>query len=269
MSLTSISIPASVTYISEAAFVLPCLESIYVESGNTEYISVENCLIRISDNAMLLGCKYSVIPDYVTSIALGAFVACIELTNIVIPNSITSIGDWAFASCLSLTSVVISNSVLHIGYEAFTGAYEMTIYVEEMSKPIDWDDYWYNDYYISVIWGCTLSGDKTYVVSFDTDNIVYQYGYGYINEIYHPYREGYIFCGWSTSEDSDIAEYYYPHEIIFAPSGITLYAIWEEGCNLSFSKGFLSLSSENLSAMLRAVTTDLTLVKSGLKFNRM
>ena len=60
-----------------------------------------------------------IIPNSVTSIGVGAFVACTGLTSITIPNSVTSIGDNTFDSCINLALVTIGNSVTNIGESAF------------------------------------------------------------------------------------------------------------------------------------------------------
>ena len=88
-SLTSITIPNSVTSIGNGAFAW-C-----------------SALTSIT------------IPNSVTSIGRDAFYDCSSLTSITIPNSVTSIEREAFSGCSSLTSVTIPNSVTTIGYEAF------------------------------------------------------------------------------------------------------------------------------------------------------
>ena len=67
-----------------------------------------------------------VIEDGVTSIGVGAFVGCENLTSVIIPDSITSIGEWAFFNCSSLTSVIIPNSVTNIGQWAFYSCDSLT-----------------------------------------------------------------------------------------------------------------------------------------------
>lgn len=129
--LTSISIPSSVTDIEYAAFVLCCLglKSITVEQGNAYFTSDSNCLID-KDNCLVLGCKNSIIPSYVTSIGDFAFYSCHGLTSITIPNSVTSIGRSSFFDCRGLKSITIPESVTSIAASAFSfcsGLTSMTI----------------------------------------------------------------------------------------------------------------------------------------------
>ncbi len=77
-SLTSITIPESVTYIDGRAF-----------SGCSSLTGVT-------------------IPTGVTSIGENAFSGCSSLTSITIPDKVASIGDSAFTSCKSLTQINVS-----------------------------------------------------------------------------------------------------------------------------------------------------------------
>jgi hypothetical protein len=119
-SLTSITIPAGVTSIGSGAFVrCSGLTSINVASGNTVYRSEGNCLIRIADNTLILGCKNSVIPASVTSIGSWAFGGCTGLPSVTIPARVTRIGRYAFGGCTGLASVTIPASVTSIDSYAF------------------------------------------------------------------------------------------------------------------------------------------------------
>lgn len=55
----------------------------------------------------------------VTSIGVGAFEGCSDLTSVTIPSSVKSIGDKAFFNCSNLTSVTIPENVTIIGDKAF------------------------------------------------------------------------------------------------------------------------------------------------------
>ena len=71
------------------------------------YDSRENCnaIIETSNNRLILGCKNSVIPNCVTTIAGYSFDNCIGLTCIAIPASVTSIEGDAFGECINLSDV--------------------------------------------------------------------------------------------------------------------------------------------------------------------
>lgn len=111
--LTSITIPNSVTSISEGIFTgCPNLASVVIEEGNSKYDSRENCnaIIQTASNTLLYGCKGSIVPNGVTSIGKSAFEGCAGLTFVNIPNSVTTIGEGAFAGCSNLTKVEINNN---------------------------------------------------------------------------------------------------------------------------------------------------------------
>ena len=127
-ALSSITIPKSVTNIETNAFSDCSLQYIDVENGNNVYDSRNNCnaIIRKSDNTLILGCVFTIIPNSVTSIGENAFSGCSSIISITIPNSVTGIGDLAFSGCSSITSVTIPNSVTSIGDLAFSGCSSIT-----------------------------------------------------------------------------------------------------------------------------------------------
>jgi hypothetical protein len=108
--LTSIEIPNSVTSIGTNPFT-GCrgLEQIVVASDNAYFDSRENCnaIIKTSTNALVTGCKNTVIPNSVTSIGSSAFYNCTGLTSITIGNSISTIGSTAFYACNRLNSITV------------------------------------------------------------------------------------------------------------------------------------------------------------------
>jgi hypothetical protein len=107
-SLTSITIPHSITDISSCAF-LGCtsLTSITVALENDKYHSAGNCLIETESKMLILGCKTGIIPTdgSVTSIGDFAFAYCEGLTSITIPDSVASIGKDAFMQCVNLETI--------------------------------------------------------------------------------------------------------------------------------------------------------------------
>lgn len=66
------------------------------------------------------------IPDGVTSIGMGTFDSCVNLTSIVIPDGVTEIGQMAFNYCKNLTSITIPDSVTEIGTHAFYECEKLT-----------------------------------------------------------------------------------------------------------------------------------------------
>ena len=115
--LTSVTIPNSVTSISDRAF----------RDCNLTSVTIPNSVTSIGYEAFY-GCTLTsvTIPNSVTSISDRAFIYCSNLTSVTIPNSVTSIGVRAFQNCSGLTSVTIPNSVTSIGYEAFYGCNRLT-----------------------------------------------------------------------------------------------------------------------------------------------
>ena len=139
-SLTSITIPESVTSIGNDAFMnciftkdnfvnnssLDAEENNYwgASIGDTE---IDGLLIR---NDTVIDCRPNVtsviIPEGVTSIGDYAFLACESITSIAIPEGVTSIGNEAFKKCSGLTSITIPGSVTSIGDAAFSGCSGLT-----------------------------------------------------------------------------------------------------------------------------------------------
>ena len=91
-------------------------------------ITIPDSVTSIGDYAFYCCAKLTsiVIPDSVTSIGDHAFAGCSSLTSVDIPDSVTSIGSSAFRECDSLTSVTIGDSVTTIGLYAFSGCTSLT-----------------------------------------------------------------------------------------------------------------------------------------------
>lgn len=123
-TLTSITIPSSVTTIKEGAFTYSGLER----------IEIPNTVTNIGRGA-LMRCrqlKEVRLPSNLTAIPEQLLYHCESLQHITIPESVTEIGYMALFGCKSLKHIHIPDSVNNIGdsafiwcdnIEAFTGKY--------------------------------------------------------------------------------------------------------------------------------------------------
>ena len=118
-SLTSVTIPNSVTRIQQFAF---------ATCESLTSVTIPNSVTEIWESAFS-GCKSLTsvsIPRSVTAIERAVFYGCDALTNITIPNNITKISDEAFSYCTSLTNITIPDSVTTIGTDAFASCTSLT-----------------------------------------------------------------------------------------------------------------------------------------------
>ena len=154
LTVTSVTIPNSVTNIGEAAFrYCTSLSAITVDTLNSFYSSMDGVLFNKSQTLLIkfpegkagsyeipnsvtsiggIAFEYCTslasvaIPNSVTNIEASAFWSCTSLINVRIPNSVTSIGATAFAYCTNLTSVTIDNGVTSIRRAAFHSCTSLT-----------------------------------------------------------------------------------------------------------------------------------------------
>ena len=118
-SLTSVTIPNSVTDIGNSAFrYCSSLTSITLPNN---LISIGSCTFE--------GCSSLTsitIPNSVLSIWNLAFSGCSGLTAVVIPNSVSRIEESAFEKCSGLTSLTIGSGIYYIANMAFASCPELT-----------------------------------------------------------------------------------------------------------------------------------------------
>ena len=109
-NIDSIAIPDRVKNIGRGAF-LGCdsLSSIVVNGDNTTYDSRDNCnaLIETKTNTLLFGCKNTIIPHSVITIADSALCAYSDKSIITIPASVTHIGARAFGDGLGVDTLFL------------------------------------------------------------------------------------------------------------------------------------------------------------------
>lgn len=161
-SVTSITIPESIVNITGSlggpfAFWTNLL-SINVSKDNQYYSSNDGVLYN-KDKTKLIRfpvknarTEYN-IPDTVTSIGEGAFIACYNLIKVKIPASVTSIGNYAFSGCC-LKELTLPESITSIGICAFFGTQLENIIVSD------------NNQYYSSQDGVLFNKDKTKLIQY-------------------------------------------------------------------------------------------------------
>ena len=118
--LTGISIPDSITVISDAAFM-------YCEKLNTVKFIGNPQVKKFGMYAFGLTPIQGIeIPNSVTDIGMAAFSGCSNLSSVTIPESISVINPYVFHGCTKLTNVNIPSSLTAIEREAFNSCSELT-----------------------------------------------------------------------------------------------------------------------------------------------
>ena len=122
-SLGSISIPASVAEIGEAAFTgCSGLKLFSVAAGNARYSVTSDGRYLLEGGTLLSyfphvdgGGGSCEIPASVTAIGAFVFERCSSLESVTIPEGVTEIGEYAFSGCSSLARVVVLGEALPEG----------------------------------------------------------------------------------------------------------------------------------------------------------
>ncbi len=142
-SITSITIPDSITSIGEYAFSNCSSLSSIIIPENVENLglsvfsgcnSLESMIISRSLGGQdrfykLFGSSSGVIPSSLVTLVLEGdanigsymFSDCSSITSITILHNVTSIGDYAFSNCYSLINITIPGSVENLGLTVFSG----------------------------------------------------------------------------------------------------------------------------------------------------
>lgn len=110
-NLTSITLPATLTEIGQAAF----------KGSGLKSIIVPNSVKKIGAQAFF-DCKALTkvtLPNYLAEIEPALFAGCCSLQNIELPPSLKAIGFSAFVECSSLVEMIIPEGVKTIGFSAF------------------------------------------------------------------------------------------------------------------------------------------------------
>ena len=141
INLTSVTIPDNVTEIDSYAFhYCSSLTKFNVSTYNPSFSSSDDGKILYNKDKTTLITYPSAtgnitIPNCVTSIGCYAFFYCSSLESVIIPDSVTYIDYGAFFGCSGLTSVTIPDSVISIDYAAFCICSNLTKFNVSTNNP--------------------------------------------------------------------------------------------------------------------------------------
>ena len=252
-SVTSVTIPASVTEIGSNAFAgCTNLTSVHyagdwsnltIQSGNP---AVEDAAKDAAneqlfdfkftpDNTAVIVTRYNgtaadvTIPSRykgkpVTMIDHAAFFNSV-VTSVTIPDSVTSIGDDAFVNCPQLTNISIPNSVTYIGFSAFAHCTSLMTVTYPGSKT-QWDDNItkgsnndvLENHLICAKLEATFTADGTTFAPTQTIDRG-----GKFTEPAKPPKENHTFAGWYNGDD----EFKFDADTTNAPNVLNLVAKWD------------------------------------------
>jgi len=123
-SLEKIYIPSTVSHIGAGAFD----DTIWLRIKEGDFVSVNGILLSYRGNK-----KHVTIPEGITGIGSGAFLANENLRSVKLPDGIIYIDSIAFTSCENLLWINIPESVEWIDETAFSGCDKLTLYGNEGS----------------------------------------------------------------------------------------------------------------------------------------
>ncbi len=114
-----VTIPETVTYEGKTYTVTGVGADTFMYSGSLTSVSLPSTITYIEEYAFFQcsSLKEIILPDGVTSIGVDAFYECMSLEYIEIPESVSSIGLAALCGCVSLKSVKIPRGLSYLpGY---------------------------------------------------------------------------------------------------------------------------------------------------------
>jgi hypothetical protein len=226
--LTGIIIPDAVTSIGFGAF-MNCTS---LESITLPFVGHTKAGITDTHLGYIFGGDMHEIPQSlqtvtVTGGTLKQYAFSFLSLTVILEPGVEGINGGAFSYYYG--SVIVPDSLITIDAYAFSSYYMMTVYTNAASLPAGWDGECYED--ALVVWGCELSDDGTYMVSFLAGNCLGPWGEDWRDyELLEPRRAGFTFGGWAlTAYDADLKAAAYTMETLWqATDGAALYAIWTE-----------------------------------------
>lgn len=195
-SVTSVTIPDSVTFISDSAFAY---------CSNLTNISI---------------------PNSVTSIGFSAFGGCTKLESITLPSSLRSISEALFSGCSQLTTIHIPVSVTSIENDAFDGC-PSSMTVTYPGSKTQWDDNItkgsnndvLENHLICAKLEATFTADGTTFAQPQTINRGEKF-----TKPAEPPKENHTFAGWYNGDEP----FDFDADTTNAPNVLELVATWEK-----------------------------------------
>lgn len=217
-SVTSVTIPDSVTFISDSAFAY-CF--------NLTNISIPNSVTAIGSFAFE-GCtklESITLPSSLLTISEFLFYDCSQLTTIHIPDSVSSIRTYAFYNCGKLETIRIPVSVTSIGSYAFDDCpSSMTVTYSGSKK--QWDAITKGSYngvlenhLVCNTLEATFTADGTTFAPPQTIDRG-----GKFTEPAAPSKENHTFAGWYNGDE----KFDFDADTTNAPNVLELVAKWEK-----------------------------------------
>ena len=218
-SVTSVTIPDSVTFISDSAFAY-CF--------NLTNISIPNSVTSIGFSAFG-GCtklESITLPSSLRSISEALFSGCSQLTTIHIPDSVSSIQSYAFYHCGNLETIRIPVSVTFIGVYAFDGC-PSSMTVTYPGSKTQWDDNItkgsnndvLENHLICAKLEATFTADGTTLAPAQTIDRG-----GKFTKPAAPSKENHTFAGWYNGDE----KFDFDADTTNAPNVLELVAKWEK-----------------------------------------
>lgn len=152
--LEKITIPSTVSHIGAGAFD----DTEWMKSQTAEYVTVNGILISYKGGDVHLE-----VPDGITAVGAGAFMANEKLRSVHLPRSIIYIDSMAFGGCRELRLLNIPDSVEWIDEYAFAGCFNLTLYGRQDSYSQKYAEYMEMPFSTEVY--VSYNGEKVY---FDT-----------------------------------------------------------------------------------------------------
>lgn len=213
----SVFLPDGIELIDEGAFLEANLREIILPSSLKEIGEFAFASSKISN---------IVFNDKLEKIDNNAFTCCTNLKNVIIPKSVKFIGGDAFSYCFC--SIILYDNVDVIGDYAFfqDSVYTTMDYYDfaEGEKAKNYGNPWAGSTNGLLLFNCDIEDDyvtgfQYFIVDLSTDDYVskprtscHMFAPKSIPSIV-PYREGYIFKGWTLNKDTN--------EIVIEPYNFT------------------------------------------------